>query len=82
MCFELNIFCLYKKHVEVKCDQHVFVFLQLAMASMASMDTGVDGQPPDMKEAQGKFKVGNPVLSEKYIFEKSGNYGLKDGDKP
>jgi hypothetical protein len=31
--------------------------LQLAMASMASMDTGEDGQPVDMKEAQVKFKV-------------------------
>jgi hypothetical protein len=30
---------------------------QLAMASMASMDTGEDGQPVDMKEAQVKFKV-------------------------
>ncbi|XP_024385053.1 chaperone protein dnaJ 10 isoform X2 [Physcomitrium patens] len=29
---------------------------QLAMASMASMDTGADGQPVDMKEAQAKFK--------------------------
>ena len=38
------------------------------MASMASMDSGVDGQPPDMKEAQGKFKVRNPVLSEKCKF--------------
>ncbi|KAG0604426.1 hypothetical protein M758_10G171200 [Ceratodon purpureus] len=31
---------------------------QLAMASMASMDTGDDGQPVDMKEAQVKFKEG------------------------
>ena len=35
----------------------MFVYLQLAMASMASMDTGDDGQPVDMKEAQAKFKV-------------------------
>ncbi|XP_024396902.1 chaperone protein dnaJ 10 isoform X2 [Physcomitrium patens] len=29
---------------------------QLAMASMASMDTDVNGQPVDMREAQAKFK--------------------------
>lgn len=67
MCSELNFFWLYNKHVEVSVT-HIFVFLQLAMASMASMDTGVDGQPPDMKEAQGKFKVGNLLLSDKYIY--------------
>jgi RNAse (barnase) inhibitor barstar len=31
---------------------------QLAMASMASMDSGVDGQPLDMKEVRVKFKQG------------------------
>lgn len=31
--------------------------MQLAMASMAGMDTGTEDQPVDMKEAQGKFKV-------------------------
>jgi hypothetical protein len=38
---------------------------QLAMASMASMDTGEDGQPVDMKEAQVKFKV-KPNLTNSY----------------
>ena len=35
----------------------ILVSLQLAMASMASMDTREDGQPVDMNEAQAKFKV-------------------------
>jgi hypothetical protein len=38
---------------------------QLAMASMASMDTGDDGQPVDMKEAQAKFKEGQKEREKK-----------------
>jgi hypothetical protein len=30
---------------------------QLAMASMAGMETGPEGQPIDVMQAQGKFKV-------------------------
>lgn len=45
-----NLLCSLKHHLH-------FLTLQLAMASMASMDMGADGQPVDMKAAQVKFKV-------------------------
>jgi hypothetical protein len=48
---------------------------QLAMASMAGMETGPEGQPIDVMQAQGKFKV--RLFTDKHFFFK-----LKVANRP
>jgi DnaJ-class molecular chaperone len=48
---------------------------QLAMASMAGMETGPEGQPIDVMQAQGKFKV--RLFADKHLFFK-----LKVANRP
>jgi len=42
---------------------------QLAMASMAGMDTGPPGQPVDLMQLQGKFKVSLSKLNNQLCVE-------------
>jgi hypothetical protein len=42
---------------------------QLAMASMAGMDTGPQGQPVDLTQLQGKFKVSLSKLNNQLCVE-------------